>query len=54
MNKIIGEHEQIKQFRLVCEEWSLQTVELSQTSKLKRNKIYIKYKVTLEDIYGHS
>ena len=37
VNKSLGEHEQIKRFRLVTEEWTPQTGELSPTLKLKRN-----------------
>ena len=40
VNETLGEHERIKRFRLVCEEWSQQTGELSPTLKLKRNVIY--------------
>lgn len=54
VNKTLGSHEQIKRFRLVCEEWSPQTGELSPTLKLKRNIISNKYQHILEDIYGHN
>jgi len=37
INSTMGEHEQIKRFRLVTEEWSSQSGELSPTLKLKRN-----------------
>lgn len=53
VNETLGEHERIKRFRLVCEEWSQQTGELSPTLKLKRNVIYKKYAHILEEIYGH-
>lgn len=53
VNQTLGEHEKIKRFRLVCEEWSQPTGELSPTLKLKRNVIYKKYAHILEEIYGH-
>ncbi|MDX9695129.1 MAG: long-chain fatty acid--CoA ligase [Bacteroidales bacterium] len=52
-NAVLGEHEKIKRFRLVCEEWSAQTGELSQTQKLKRNVVYEKYKDIIAEIYQH-
>ncbi len=51
VNKKLAQHEQIKRFRLVCEEWGPQTGELSPTLKLKRNFIYQKYEDILHDIY---
>jgi long-chain acyl-CoA synthetase len=52
VNETLGDHEKIKRFRLVCEEWSQPTGELSPTLKLRRNVIYKKYAHILEDIYG--
>ncbi len=54
VNKKLAAHEQIKRFRLVCEEWGPQTGELSPTLKLKRNIIYKKYEYILKDIYQYS
>ncbi|MDD3665207.1 MAG: long-chain fatty acid--CoA ligase, partial [Bacteroidales bacterium] len=54
VNKTLGSHEQIKRFRMVCEEWSPQTGGLSPTLKLKRNVISRKYHHILEEIYGYS
>jgi long-chain acyl-CoA synthetase len=51
INKTLGEHEKIKRFRLVCEEWSPQSGELSPTLKLKRSVIYKKYDALLRDIF---
>lgn len=51
INKTLAEHEQIKKFRLVTEEWSPVTGELSPTLKLKRNVITSKYKDLIEEIY---
>lgn len=53
VNKNLSEHEKIKRFRLVCEEWTPATGELSPTLKLKRNVIYAKYEDILTEIYGH-
>lgn len=53
-NKTLGEHEKIKRFRLVCEEWTPQTGELSPTLKLKRNVIYKKYDHILKSIYYYT
>jgi long-chain acyl-CoA synthetase len=53
VNKKLGDHEKIKRFRLVCEEWSPQTGELSPTLKLKRMKIYNKYDKVLRTIYNY-
>lgn len=52
-NAVLGEHERIKRFRLVCEEWSPQTGELSPTQKLRRNVVSEKYKDIIAEIYQH-
>ncbi|WP_423126351.1 AMP-dependent synthetase/ligase [Gaoshiqia sp. Z1-71] len=54
INKTLGQHEEIKRFRLVCEEWTPQTGELSPTLKLKRNYILKKYKHIVSEIYNGS
>lgn len=51
LNKTLGEHEEIKRFRLVSEEWTPQTGELSPTLKLKRNYVADKYKSIIDEIY---
>ena len=53
INNTLGEHEQIKRFRLVTEEWSPQSGELSPTLKLKRNLLAMHYKDVIADIYSH-
>ncbi|MFH2094733.1 MAG: long-chain fatty acid--CoA ligase, partial [Bacteroidota bacterium] len=53
-NKQLGQVEQIKRFRLVCEEWTPQSGELSPTLKLKRNVIYKKYDHILREIYKYA
>ena len=51
VNKTLGEHEQIKRYRLVTEEWTPQTGALSPTLKLKRNFLANQYKEIISDIY---
>jgi long-chain acyl-CoA synthetase len=51
VNKSLGEHEQIKRFRLVTEEWTPQTGELSPTLKLRRNYLMDRYKEIVSEIY---
>jgi long-chain acyl-CoA synthetase len=51
VNKSLGEHEQIKRYRLVIEEWTPQTGELSPTLKLKRNYLSKEYKDIIAGIY---
>jgi long-chain acyl-CoA synthetase len=53
VNTQLGDHEKIKRFRLVCEEWSPHTGELSPTLKLKRKVILNKYSELIHEIYGH-
>ena len=51
VNKSLGEHEQIKRFRLVAEEWTPQGGELSPTLKLRRNHLAATYKDLIAEIY---
>jgi long-chain acyl-CoA synthetase len=51
VNKSLGEFEQIKRFRLVTEEWTPQTGELSPTLKLKRNYLAKEYQFIIAEIY---
>lgn len=51
INKVLGLTEQIKRFKLVSEEWTQQTGELSPTLKLKRKFISDKYRDLIEDIF---
>lgn len=50
-NKRLGQVEQIKRFRMVCDSWSPETGELSPTLKLKRKELYAKYDPILREIY---
>ena len=51
-NKNLAPHEQIKQFRLVTDEWTPNNGLLSPTLKLRRNQLMDKYKGLVADIYG--
>ena len=51
VNKSLSEHEQIKRFRLVTEEWTPQTGELSPTLKLRRNYLMDRYRDVISAIY---
>jgi long-chain acyl-CoA synthetase len=50
-NKELGHIQQVKAFRLVCENWSSDTGELSPTQKLKRKVISDKYSGLIDEIY---
>ncbi len=52
LNKDLSEHERIKRIRLVKEEWSPETGELSPTAKLKRRTLYETYNSLLAEIYS--
>ncbi len=52
MNKHLGLTEQIKRFRLVKEEWTPYSGELSPTLKLKRRFLYDKYSDILHEIFS--
>ncbi len=54
INKTLGQHEEIKRFRLIADSWSAQTGELSQTLKLRRKVIETKYKGLMEEIFAPS
>ncbi len=52
INKTLGSHEQINRIRLVSEEWTPATGELSPTLKLRRNIVSQKYQHLIDDIYS--
>ncbi len=52
VNKTLGTHEQISRIRLVCNEWSPASGELSPTLKLRRNVVAVKYQHLINDIYS--
>lgn len=51
INKKLGEYEKIKRFRVLVDEWSPQSGEMSPTLKLKRNHIRKKYRDIILSIY---
>ena len=51
INKSLGSHEQISRIRLVCDEWTPATGELSPTLKLRRNAVSVKYQHLISEIY---
>jgi long-chain acyl-CoA synthetase len=52
INKTLGSHEQINRIRLVCEEWTPASGELSPTLKLRRNMVTVKYQALINEIYS--
>ncbi len=53
INKQLGQHEQIKRFRIVIDAWTTSSGELSATLKLKRRVLYHKYANILREIYSY-
>ena len=54
LNKNLGSFEKIRKFKLVCDEWTHHTGELSPTLKLKRRIIHEKYKHLIEKMFLQS
>ena len=52
-NQSLAPHEQIKQFRMVTDEWTPANGLLSPTLKLRRTPLMEKYKGLIAEIYGH-
>jgi len=52
INNTLGAHEQINRIRLVEDEWTPVTGELSPTLKLRRKALSHKYKKLIDDIYS--
>lgn len=52
VNESLGEHEKIKRIRLIKDEWTTDTGELSPTLKLKRKPLYERYNAILKEIYS--
>lgn len=53
-NKQLNEDEQVKRFRLVQDEWTPSTGELSPTLKIKRKVINQKYSHIIAEIFNHN
>ena len=51
LNRFLSDPERIVKYRLISDEWSPSTGELSPTLKLKRKFISEKYQAILEDVY---
>ena len=54
INKGLADHEKIKRFKLVVDEWSPDTGELSPTLKLKRRVLKEKYAGLIDEVYSMS
>ena len=54
INKTLSDHEKIKRFRLVVDEWSPGTGEMSPTLKLKRRVLKEKYTAIIDEVYSMS
>jgi len=52
INKSLGEFEVIKRYKLIADEWSPDTGEMSPTLKLKRNILAERYNNLIDDIYS--
>lgn len=51
-NTKLGQHEQLKRIKVIFDQWSPSTGELSSTLKLKRSVIIEKYKEKIDDIFS--
>ena len=51
LNKKLDNIEKVKKFRLISDDWTAETGELSPTLKLKRKYILRKYKDLVEEVY---
>jgi len=51
INKTLGVYEEIKRYRLVNDEWTPESGDLSPTLKLKRKVIYQKYEQVINEIF---
>ena len=51
-NKRLSKDEQVKQFRIVSDDWTPDSGELSPTLKLKRRVLLDKYKELISDIFN--
>ncbi len=51
VNKTLATHEQIKKERYIFDDWSVDNQMLSQTLKIKRKNVELKYKEIIDSIY---
>jgi long-chain acyl-CoA synthetase len=54
INATLEPHEMVKRVRVVSDEWTVDSGELTPSLKLKRRVIVEKYKETIREIYGES
>jgi long-chain acyl-CoA synthetase len=54
VNESLGHHEEIKEFRLVGEEWTADNDLLTPSMKKKRRNIREAYQHLIDDIYGRA
>lgn len=54
LNQAFGDWEQIKKFELLCEEWTVESDQLTPTLKLKRKNIMEACQTEYRKIYGNS
>lgn len=54
INKTLGEFEIVKRYKLITDEWSPETGEMSPTLKLKRNVLAERYNNLIDEIYSGS
>jgi long-chain acyl-CoA synthetase len=52
INTTLEPHEMVKRVRVVSDEWTVDSGELTPSLKLKRRVIVEKYKETIREIYG--
>ena len=50
-NKLFGETEQVKSWKLFDHEWTLESGEITPTLKLKRKYIHLKYKEEIDQLF---
>lgn len=51
INGHFGQHEQIKRFAIICQEWTIDTGELTPSLKLRRKIIEARYQADIEQIF---
>jgi long-chain acyl-CoA synthetase len=54
INSKLAPHERIKRYKIVRDEWNIQTGELSPTLKLRRSVLYKKYDHLVKQIFGNA
>jgi long-chain acyl-CoA synthetase len=52
LNKYFGKWEQIKKFKILSKQWTVETGELTPTMKLKRKVIHQKFAQEIESLYS--